>query len=214
MILKLFAFLALIPVGMAVFVGQMFGRRAIAKRRDGDLGIDAEAMLRRLLTFQGAPQLEIKKRVWGAAVDAQTVEISRDDAEDRSAAALGRAVWLAGLAEIAVTTPAVLKYWKGARTFGTVAPTFATIIAVFAIFSARLHFSTALYLGVILLGLSCVFLLVQYLTLRTAARYGIARLEKARVFHRLDDEESVADAAHAWAWAEMIPQSVQRVWRG
>lgn len=213
MILKFLTLVSMIPIGIVVLAGQIFGRGRLAACPTDDMGLDVNSLLKRLMVHSQGIELRVNKRVWGLPVVGDELRISQTFADARTTASLGRAVWLVGLAEIASTTPAVLKFWKGARTFGTVAPAFGAMVVIFALFAGRLSVSVGLYIAIIILGLACAFCLMQIVTLRVAAKYGIARLEKAGIFRRLDDEEAVADAARAVAWAEIVPQSLAMVWR-
>ncbi len=206
--MKLLVIIALPVIVAAFLIERLLGSRRIKHHGSTRVGIGAEDALCKLLKTDETllTQVVVKRMsVKGPIRDGQIV-LSRGEAESGSSAALGRAVWLAGLSKIESTSPHILKWWRSARTFGSVGVPLIWMILIFALFGTSMTSGMFIGWSLFVLALSCALLLMQLPMNLQAVKYGKAMLDKARLLHRMDDEAAVESCATAQAFLEVLPR--------
>lgn len=178
---KLLLLLSIFPIIATLAVRWWFGTRVLAKLG----GRDCRYTLSR----------------WEATLETTPV-ISVGGS---SAADAGWELRAAALAWWRMHDPKRAKAREGARNFGYAVPPLTAMIAVFAVFLAKIPVVGAISVVIAATALACVFGLLSLGSELRVIAAAAHRVRETHVFPRRDDEDAAISCATAFAWRESLP---------
>lgn len=187
--MRIFLFLALLPLLIAVVIRQLrWGNiaKAYASHRCRIKGAD---LARRLL-----PEGK--------------VDLPRELAQAEDAPSLGRVLLLVGRAMLEKSHPEPVKARRSLERFGLAAPPFALMVLVFAVVLAKMHVFTALTMVLILCALAVVGGFTMLNVDRQAVFLAIQEMRKSNAVPAEEDEQMMERCAEAAVWREILPASL------
>ncbi len=173
--------LSILPIVVALLIRWWFGLRVLAKQGRRLCRCDTNRWQDAFETAITPPEEELPAGRFG---------------ENLRRAAL--VLWIA-------REPKAAKSREGSRRFGLAAPPLSGLIAVFALFAAKIPVTGALAIFFCATAFACVIGLLTLAPELRAIAATARHLRESRVFHRKDDEDAVVESAIAHAWNEAIP---------
>ncbi len=155
----------------------------------------------RIIASQGKRQCKCDLDKWNDAFGAENLPASKE-ADARVYAELLRN---AALLDWKTRDPKAAAGRESSRRFGMAVPPFSLMIAILAVFVAKIGIPMAIAIFLLATAIAAVFSYLGIAPELKAVLTASARLRATRVFPRRDDEDAVIEAANALAWKEAAP---------
>lgn len=178
---KLLLLISILPILATLLVRWWFGLRVLAKL--------------------GGRECRLTPSRWESTLTTAPLAQARD----ATAADAGWELRSAALEWWRKHDPRRAKSREGARNFGYAVPPLTAMIAVFAVFLAKIPVVGAISVVIAATALACVFGLLSLGSELRAIAATAHRVRESHVFPRRDDEDAVISCATAYAWRESLP---------
>lgn len=200
------------PFLVGGFFANWFGLRKYHKT--GSLKKPVDQTIQDLLKLMGREDIQIhysRSFLLGTQEIDETLVLPLKHKESNRVQDMAIALSQLGLVLLAEKYPSPVAWRRNSIKTGYVLPVFVMLIVAFSCVIGKLPVMIGLATISISLGLSSILLLLSLSVEREAVHLIVSRIEKTRLFSRLDEEERVVSAIQATPWVSLIPGALLKI---
>jgi hypothetical protein len=208
---RLILLISLVPVILSIVVRKYFCDRGVRLAGDGDTSRTGRELADLLLGKAGVAAkvgIEVKRRA-EVKVNPAKLHLTKRLAEAKNVLALGEVALLCGHAVVAIKNPDLLKWRQWAVRFSWAFPVFTLVVVVFAVVVAKMPPGWGIAVAMAALGLGSGMALASLQIEIQASQMMAAIIDESRIFPRLRESESVAQACKALAYRHAVPGAIE-----
>ena len=155
----------------------------------------------RILAGQGKRQCRCDIEKWNATYGAENLPVSKEGDAQVYASLLRKAA----LVDWKTRDPKAAASREGSRRFGMAVPPLSLMVAILAVFVAKIGVTMAIAIFLLAIAFSVFISYISIAPELKAILITSRRLRDSGIFYRRDDEDAVIETAAALAWKEAAP---------